>query len=851
MGANLSEITGGASLTSSGPALAINQFNPGATGALTITTPIVDNTGSVGVGTAGTGTTILTGANTYTGPTAVGAGGTLQFGNGTSGGMAGAGAMSVGTGATLVFNLPTAALPNTITSAGSVVGAESTGLTDTLSGNISGGTFTQSGVGTTVLSGINTFTGTTLNAGTLQVGAVASGASNIGSGGITLGGGTLNYTGPSVTLTNTITETGASTLNIANSTSTLTISQTIANSKNLTITGAGNVFFQQSVSGGYITLATGYTGTVTLSGTGDNSGTGGIVNGGTLILDKSPSALNAHSLGGSGLQIGPAGTVVFGGGGNSQMYFSAGTFTVNGTLNLNGVNTGTPATTENGEQLATISGSGVIINNGTAPFALSIGSLNPSYPGGGGNTFSGVIEDGTSTTAIAIGAGTLTLSGNNTYSGGTTVNSGTLNANSPTALGASSGTLTVGNNNNFGVTVNGSASVLNIGSTITTGSLSGAIVAPLGTGTNTATINIAASDSLTVNQTTAGTYAGVLAGAGAFNLGPLSTAALTLTGVNTYTGPTSVSGGTLNATASNIGSGSLAVSNPNTGAGTAVSLLLPTAAPTTVGSLSGLVATPISGANSATIDNGGQLLTVNQTTAGTYGGVIQNTGGFTLGASSTAALTLTGANTYTGPTNVAAGTLYVDGSHGTSLATVGAYTVASSATLGGTGTIYLGANPVSVNGELMPGYGSNGAVASPLTLNTTGALTFASGSELNVTITHALSGGADWLMAPSASVTISNTSGNSILDVIANSSVVAGDKFTLIDPSSPITGQFGTVNVTGLNPGLTYSLSYNGGGTNNLVLTVVPEPSSLVLTALAAAAFAAHQLRRRRRKSAC
>jgi autotransporter-associated beta strand protein len=86
---------------------------------------------------------------------------------------------------------------------------------------------------------------------------------------------------------------------------------------------------------------------------------------------------------------------------------------------------------------------------------------------------------------------------------------------------------------------------------------------------------------------------------------------------------------------------------------------------TTVGSLSGAIATPTGGTNTATINNGGTgtNFTVNQTAAGTFAGVIAGQGNFVLGTSSTSTLTLTGAHTYTGTTTVAAGTLaFVGGS---------------------------------------------------------------------------------------------------------------------------------------------------------------------------------------------
>ena len=57
--------------------------------------------------------------------------------------------------------------------------------------------------------------------------------------------------------------------------------------------------------------------------------------------------------------------------------------------------------------------------------ALTVGDLRNS-------TFAGVVS-GSGGTLMKSGAGTLTLSGNNTYSGGTVVASGTLVAATPTA----------------------------------------------------------------------------------------------------------------------------------------------------------------------------------------------------------------------------------------------------------------------------------------------------------------------------------------------------------------------------------------------------------------------------------
>ena len=85
---------------------------------------------------------------------------------------------------------------------------------------------------------------------------------------------------------------------------------------------------------------------------------------------------------------------------------STGALTVNtgGSFDLNGRNV----------TIGSLSGDGLVTNAGiNAPATLTTN---------GDTTFSGVIQDGTSTTGLTkAGTGTLTLTGNNTYSGATTM----------------------------------------------------------------------------------------------------------------------------------------------------------------------------------------------------------------------------------------------------------------------------------------------------------------------------------------------------------------------------------------------------------------------------------------------
>ncbi len=115
---------------------------------------------------AGSGTTVLTSANTYSGTTTISAG-TLQLGDGASGNDGTIGSsLSIVNNAALVYNRF---------------------ATSTYSGVISGtGSVTKTGAGTQVLSGANTYSGATnVTAGTLQIGDGASGLLS-GTGAVTV-----------------------------------------------------------------------------------------------------------------------------------------------------------------------------------------------------------------------------------------------------------------------------------------------------------------------------------------------------------------------------------------------------------------------------------------------------------------------------------------------------------------------------------------------------------------------------------------------------------------------------------------------------------------------------------------
>src|SRR6516165_8252532 len=213
-----------------------------------------------------------------------------------------------------------------------------------------------------------------------------------------------------------------------------------------------------------------------------------------------------------------------------------------------------------------------------------------------------------------IGTGTLKASGANTYSGATTVTAGTLQAGAANTFSAASA-FTVGaflDVNGFNQTI---------------GSLAGA-----GTVTNSG----AGAATLTVGgNNTSTTFSGTLQnGASALGLAKTGTGTLTLSGVNTYRGGTTVNGGTLAVSAdNNLGdnSGSLAFG------GGALQFLS--------GFISNRAVTLNSGGGTFDTNGNGPLLT----------GSISGPGGLTkVGIGD---LTLAGASTYSGPTNVLLGTL--------------------------------------------------------------------------------------------------------------------------------------------------------------------------------------------------
>ncbi len=229
-----------------------------------------------------------------------------------------------------------------------------------------------------------------------------------------------------------------------------------------------------------------------------------------------------------------------------------------GTLILGGANDYTGGTVVSGGRLVgtTTSLQGDIANNAAVTFNQSTNGTYSSAMSGGGS----LLKDG---------AGTVTLTGANSYSGGTEVAAGRLVGDTHSLQGAITNNAAVtfdqSTNGTYAGNMTGSGSLLKDGTgTVTlsgTNSYSGGTeVANGGIIGTTASVqgDIVNDGTVTFNQATNGTYAGEMSGSG--QLIKNGGGNVTVTASNSYTGGTIIDGGTLTAADDNaLGIGDVAV----------------------------------------------------------------------------------------------------------------------------------------------------------------------------------------------------------------------------------------------------------------------------------------------------
>jgi uncharacterized protein with beta-barrel porin domain len=409
--------------------------------------------------------------------------------------------------------------------------------------------------------------------------------------------------------------------------------------------------------------------------------------------------------------------------------------------------------------------SGVTFNGGTlqflAPFSSSrtvtLNAGGGSFDTDGNNvTLSGTIGGGGSLTKL--GSGTLTLSAINAYGGGTAVNGGMLQLSGAGTLGATTGTTTVnrGGTLDLGGTTQTQAAFNLAGGTLQNGSLNGPINSTGGT------IN-------SIGGTTSLTAA---------------TGTTLLGGANTYTGGTSVNGGTLQL----FGTGTLGAITGTTTVNSGGTLDLGRTTQTQA-------ALTLAG---GTLQNGSLNGLINST-----GGTINSIGGTASLAATSGTTFINGTNTYAGGTTVTNATLTVNGS--LSNPTIGAGGI-----LNGTGSV--GDTTIQSGGTLAPGSASNPTG----TLTITGNLAFQSGAVYLVQVTP--SGAASTAVAGTA--TLNGATANA---VFANGSYWVDKTSTILTANGGVHGAFSQLVNTNLPANFRSSLSYDATHAYlNLTLNYTP-----------------------------
>jgi autotransporter-associated beta strand protein len=688
------------------------------------------------------------------------------------------------------------------------------------------GSIIKNGPGILQLSGANTYSGsTTVNDGTLSV-AHSSGLGGTGQGTVVNGNAILLLNGVTVS-DESLTLSNATVVSDSNNNTWSGNIALIGNSLvNATTNGPLNLSGIISGSG---TLTKAGAGTLTFSGNKVNTYSGlTTINQGTLLLSRSTTnAVPGPLLIGDGTGGANADLVRFTA--NSQLAStSAVTIDTSGQLDLNGFNGAVGSLTMTSGSVTTGAGTlslngGVTINSASSPASIS-GNLSLqgdarifNVADGSAATdcvISATIVDGSGTGAmIKTGAGTLQLSGINTFSGTTTINAGNLAILNAVSLGSTNQGTMVNSNGLLSV---GGITVVSEGLTLGGGALQSTAASNAWTG------NLTLSNSSTINVITNTTLnlLGVISGTGSFSKNGDGTLIFSGDSPNTYSGVTTVNQGILmlSKTISNALPGPILVGDGTGGVDSDV-VRLTTPQQISIGTSvtinsSGLMDLmnvdnsigSISGLGHVVLNGLAAILSVGyDNSSTTFDGQITGSGG--IAKLGTGTLVLNSDNSYSGQTLIDAGGLIVNGSQPFSSVTVNPLGL-----LGGTGLV----GNLSGGGIISPGL-------SPGILGCNDA-TFSSNTTFHVEL-NGTTAGTDYDQLSAENVSLAGA-----LDVALGFTPGPNDSFIIINNlgSAPIAGTFdGLAEGDSLVVGQTeFRITYVGGsGSNDVVLAPVSTPT--------------------------
>ncbi|WP_395736335.1 beta strand repeat-containing protein [Prosthecobacter sp.] len=507
--------------------------------------------------------------------------------------------LSIG-GATISSDSGTLNLTNSGTISGATFGITLAGAGDGSISSIIGtttGTVTKNGTGTWTLKGVNTSTGAIIiNAGTLKLGDGTTGRWSTTPGLTYTGSGLFEFGGSTLASTQGL---GALTLTAGGGT--LKVDAPASGTNAVSFTSLTTPAF-----GTGLNIVSPANTTVTLSGSSNVNG----------IIDPRITYNGVDFAFTTGGVISAAATTTATSslsGGNSTPYLISGSFAQTSSVTANAgikfagsdtftINNGVLLTINNGTNAA----GGILITGGVAAVIADDGGATGLTTGGSGDLVltTNAVGDSlniqapiTSTTTGGVtknGAGTVTLSGTNAYTGTTSVNAGTLILGNAAALSTSAVTVQVGGVLDLNGRTITNAATLNgtgisgggalINNSGTTASI-GALTIGLGNGTG----GIGASIGGTGNIISTGTLTGdnilVKTGAGTLTVGSNGATALPSTRVG----------------AVRIDAGTLRVSNSTTALGTAAAAMILNGGTLSLGSSASVAAYPVSVTASSTV----------------------------------------------------------------------------------------------------------------------------------------------------------------------------------------------------------------------------------------------------------